>query len=161
MLRYVGVICIFIFTFYAIFCYERYQKARLLHGDAFLLLLRFLQNELEGYGRPPAECMRDFQNAALRKTAFFLAVEKGASFSEAYALVRPKLCLPQGMDEVLEGAFSSFGRGSRREECRRLSSEVSQAQALLEAERQEQGRRLRLCRTLATASAMGLVILLL
>lgn len=161
MLRYIGVICIFIFTFYAIFCYERYQKTRILQGDAFLLLLLFLRNELEGYGRTAAECIRDFQNETLRKTAFFSAVEKGATFFEAYALVRAQLCLPQGMDEILEAAFSSFGRGSRREECRRLSAEIARAQTLLGAERQEQGRRLRLCRTLATASAMGLVILLL
>lgn len=161
MLRYIGIICIFIFTFYAVFCYERYQKARILQGEVFLLLLKFLLDELKGYGRPPAECIRDFQSGSLKKTPFFHAVEQGASLSEAYASARDCLCLPQGMDLILESAFSTFGRGGRREECRRLSSEATRAEAVLEEQKQQQTRNLRLCRTLATASAMGLVILLL
>lgn len=161
MLRYIGVICIFIFTFYAIFCYERHQKASLLQGEGFLLLLKFLMDELEGYGRPPAECIRDLRCEALCKTSFPAAVEGGVSLSEAYARERERLCLPQGMDAILERAFASFGRGGRREECRRLSSEISRAEPLLDAERAELSRRLRLCRTLAISSAMGLVILLL
>ncbi len=161
MFRYVGVICIFIFAFYAIFCFERYQKARLLQGEEFLLLLKFLYSELEGYGRPAAECLRDFHSTALCRTAFFAAVLKGTSLSEAYRAQKHSLSLPQGMEAILEGAFSSFGRAGRREECRRLSEGISRAEGLLRSEREEHARRLTLCRTLTTATAMGIVILLL
>lgn len=161
MLRYIGIICIFMFAFYAIFCFERYQKARLLQGEAFLLLLKFLRSELEGCGRPPSECLRDLQCDALCRTAFFEAVLGGASLKEAYSAQRGRLSLPQGMDAILERAFSAFGRGGRKEECRRISEASEQAEALLLSERGEHTRRLTLCRTLTTAAAMGIVILLL
>lgn len=161
MLRYIGVICIFMFAFYAIFCFERYQKARLLQGEAFLLLLKFLRGELEGCGRPPAECLRDFHCDALCRTAFFSAVLEGASLKEAYGAEGGSLSLPQGMDAILVEAFSSFGRGGRKEECRRISEASEKAEALLSSERGEHARRLTLCRTLTTAAAMGIVILLL
>lgn len=161
MLRYIGVICIFIFAFYAIFCFERYQKARLSQGDGFVLLLKFLHSELEGYGRPPAECLRDFQCAALRRTAFFEAVLGGETLLDAYSKEKKKLALPQGMDVIVAGVFSSFGRGGRREECRRLFEASERAEELIQSEREEHARRLTLCRTLTTATAMGIVILLL
>ena len=41
MLRYFGVICIFMFAFYVIFTYERQQKRSLLQGEESLLLLKF------------------------------------------------------------------------------------------------------------------------
>lgn len=161
MFRYIGVICIFLFAFYAIFSYERYQKMRLLQGEGFLLLLAFFANELQGCGRSPAACIHSFQNEAVQKTAFLRAVEKGTPLSEAYASVREGLCLPKDLDEILAGTFSAFGRGGRKEECSRLSGQLSRAEAVVGAERQEQARRLKLCRTLVTASAIGLVILLL
>lgn len=161
MLRYIGVICIFLFTFYLIFCYERYQKMRILQSAAFTSLIEFLLGEMHGCGRPLLECIRDFHSETLERMHFLRDVENGASPHDAYVAARAHLCLPREMDAVLERAFASFGHGSRREECRRLSVELAQAVSLLDAEKQEQTRRVRLCRTLATASAMGLVILLL
>ena len=160
MLRYIGVICVFIFTFYVVFCYERYQKSQLALGDAFLLFLKFLADELEGYGRTPSECIRNFRSEELQKTSFPSSVAAGHSLHEAYASARPRLCLPQEMDAILEGAFASFGRGGRREESRRLSAQIARAEQLLCAQSEALARRLRLFRTLALASAMGLVILL-
>jgi hypothetical protein len=105
--------------------------------------------------------MHDFCCDTLKKMNFLDAVKNGATLSEAYEKQRSQLCLPQGMDAILHGTFSSFGRGGRREEARRLATEVARAEALLKEERSALARRSRLCRTLATASAMGVVILLL
>ena len=160
MLRYIGVICIFIFTFYVVFVYERYQKRSLLQGEEFLLFLKMLLDELQGMGRSPAECVRSFRAPALEKTAFLRELSQGNPPHAAYRSARDALCLPHGMDRVLDETFENFGRGARREECRRISDAAMRAEALLETERQEHTRRLTLCRTLATASAMGLVILL-
>lgn len=160
MLRYVGVICIFIFAFYVVFTYERYQKRSLLQGEEFLILLKFFLDELQGLARSPAECIRFFHAKALEKTTFLQAVSAGEPPHTAYHAAKSALCLPHGMENVLDAAFENFGRGGRREECRRLSEAVARAETLLAQERQAYNRRLKLCRTLATASAMGLVILL-
>ena len=68
MLRFIGVICIFIFAFYASFSYERYQKSRLSTGEEMLLLLKFFLDELHGLARSPADCIRGFKASALAKT---------------------------------------------------------------------------------------------
>ena len=60
MLRYFGVICIFIFAFYVIFAYERQQKRTLLQGEECLLLLKFFLDEMQSLARTPAECIHSF-----------------------------------------------------------------------------------------------------
>lgn len=160
MLRYIGVICIFIFAFYTSFSYERYQKTRLLMGEEILLLLKFFLDELHGLARSPADCIRSFKSSALAKTPLLCALANGALPSEAYRDAKGLLCFPCGMESILEGVFESFGRGGRGEESRRLSEALASAETLIARERGEYTRRLTLCRTLSAASAMGLVILL-
>ena len=160
MLRFVGVICIFMFAFYTSFSYERYQKARLLMGEEMLLLLKFFLDELRGLARSPADCICGFKASALEKTSLIGALADGALPSEAYRDAKGSLCLPRGMEGILDGAFLNFGRGGRAEESRRLSEAVAGAEMLIAKERMEHTRRLTLCRTLSAASAIGLVILL-
>ena len=160
MLRYIGAICIFIFAFYVVFSYERHQKTLALQGEAFLLLLKFLLDEMRALARPAAECIRAFKAPALEKSAFLRAIENGMPPHEAYRNERESLCLPSGLDEIVDGALESFGRGGRKEECRRLSDAISRAETLIAEEREAHARRLKLCRTLVTSSALGLVILL-
>ena len=160
MLRYFGVICIFIFAFYVIFAYEKQQKRSLSQGEEALLLLKFFLDELQSLARAPRECIRSFRAAALEKTPLLDAIAEGKPPRAALLESKEKLCLPRGMEKILEDVFENFGRGGRREECRRLCEAIERAEALLSSERQEHTRRLTLCRTLTTASAMGLVILL-
>ena len=160
MLRYIGIICIFIFAFYTSFSYERYQNARLLMGEEMLLLLKFFLDELRGLARSPADCIRSFKASALMKTPFLGAIAEGALPSEAYRDSKGMLCLPRGMEDILDGVFLDFGRGGRGEESRRLSEAVVGAETLIAQERGEHTRRLTLCRTLSAALAVGLVILL-
>lgn len=157
MLRYIGLICIFMFAFYLIFRYERYQKAALLQGEEILRLLKFLQNEMDGLARPLSLCIGEFQSAAIGGT--LASLQGGKSPSEAFSALGT-LSLPAGMGEALSAFVASFGRGGRREEARRLSDAVLRIEPLVAAEREESARRLRLFRTLTTASAIGLVILL-
>lgn len=160
MLRYFGVICIFIFAFYVIFAYERQQKRTLLQGEECLLLLKFFLDEMQSLARTPAECIRSFHAAALEQTPLLEAIAKGDMPQAAFARSKETLCLPHGMEKILEDAFENFGKGGRREECRRLCEAIERAETLLAAHRGEHTRRLTLCRTLTTASAVGLVILL-
>lgn len=157
MLRYIGLICIFLFAFYLILRYERYQKTLLLQGEEILRLLKFLQNEMDGLARPLPLCIGEFRSAAIGDTLDSL--KKGQSPSEVLAGLGA-LSLPAGMGDAISSFAASFGRGGRREEARRLSDAVSRIEPLVAAEREESARRLRLFRTLTTASAIGLVILL-
>ena len=96
----------------------------------------------------------------MEKTSLIGALADGALPSEAYRDAKGSLCLPRGMEGILDGAFLNFGRGGRAEESRRLSEAVAGAEMLIAKERMEHTRRLTLCRTLSAASAIGLVILL-
>ncbi len=161
MLRYIGAICIFLFAFYVIFSYEKYQKRRILQGEAFLLLLKFLLEEMRGLGRPIEQCLKDFESEPLEECGFLPSLCKSCSAAESYRSVGARLCLPQGLSQILSSAFSRLGCASRGEEQRHLGAEIARAESVMQREREEQAGRLRLCRTLTAAGAMGLVILLL
>lgn len=161
MLRYIGVICIFIFALYIIFSYEKHQRTRLLQAEAFLIFMKLLADELQGLGRPLAACIENFQSEPLEKNGFLPALRAGMLPREGYERVKDRLCLPDALFPILARTFSSLGCASRAEEQRHLAAEILRAEEVLCTEREAQGARLRLCRTLATASAMGLVILLL
>ena len=160
MLRYLGAICIFIFTFYSIFAYEKYQKRKMAVIDAFCSFLKFLEGEIASLGRPTAECVPDFPQKDALPASFFSLLAEGASPSEAYAAVRDALPVSADMDACLLAAFTGFS-GSRAVLGRSLAQARERYETLLDAERAQQGRRTRLFRTLSSASAMGIVILLL
>ncbi len=160
MLRYLGAICIFLFAFYSIFTYERYQKQRVLCEEQLLRFLVFLENETAGLGRPMARCVVDFPSRIPLLAPFFSSLESGDLPGNAYRAVREALPLSDEMDACLLSAFDSFG-GDRGEVRRGLSDARMRYAQLLDEEKEAHGRRLRLFRTLTTASAMGLVIMLL
>lgn len=160
MLRYLGAICIFLFAFYCIFSYEKYQKQKMQCQELFLKLLRFLENEADGLGRPVARCTKDFPSRLPMLDGFFSLLASGGLPGEAYRKERGALPLSEPMDACLLSAFDSFD-GDRLEVRRGLCDARVRYEHLLDEERQAHGRRLRLFRTLTTASAMGLVIVLL
>lgn len=161
MLRYIGVICIFFFAFYAIYSYERYQRMKALQGDAFLSLLQFILCEMRGLGRPMGECLAEFKSEALERCGFLPALRESGAPEASYRRLEAGLCLPPELSPILANVFARLGRTSRMEEQRHLAAEIARAEAVLFREKELQKGRLRLCRTLATAGAMGLVILLL
>ena len=79
MLRYIGAICIFIFTFYFVFSYEKYQKQRILLEKTFLDFLKFAENEVYGLGRPMAVCAEKFSSAMLFHSIGYLTANNSAS----------------------------------------------------------------------------------
>jgi hypothetical protein len=160
VLRYIGVICIFIFAFCLIYYYDRYQKQREACEKTLLDFLIFLENEMRGLGRPVAVCAEEFSRGDALCAPFFSSLTEGRAPIEAYRSVRSALSLRPEMDGLLLDAFGRFSHG--RDAVRRGLSEARERfSALLDAERAERARRFRLFRTLAAASAMGLVILLL
>ena len=160
MLRYVGSICIFMFAFYFIYSYEKYQRQKNACGKMFLDFLIFLENEMHALGRPIATCAEEFSRGGTLCAPFFSLLSSGQAPGDAYRAVHADLPLPAQMDAQLLGAFDAFG-GGRDAVRRALHDARERFAALLDAEQAEQMRRLRLFRTLTTASAMGLVILLL
>ena len=160
MLQYIGSICIFIFTFYFVFSYEKYQKRKILQGKVFLDFLKNVENEMRGLGRPMAICASEFLCLDKGAEPFFSALSEGVSAAEAYRKVRASLSLPVGMDALLCETFAAFSGG--RDAVRRCVVDArEQCERLMDTARTETDSRLRLFRTLTTASAMGLVILLL
>ncbi len=130
-------------------------------GDAFLSLLKFLLEEMRGLGRPMAQCLACFESDALEECGFLPALRESGAPEESYRRYCEGLCLPRDLSQILLEAFSQLGRTSRPQEQRHLASVLARAQAVVSQEREMQKGRLRLCRALTTAGAMGLVILLL
>lgn len=161
MLHYLGAICIFLFAFYIIFSYERYQKLRLLQAEAFFLFMKMLRDELQGLGRSVAQLCAQYESEVLEGLGFLQGLREGLPAGECFARVRKGLSVPEALVPVLHRTFDGLGQGSRTEAQHRLCTELSHAEQVLSEERRAQGDRLRLCRTLTAASAMGLVILLL
>lgn len=160
MLRYVGAMCIFMFAFYFIYAYEKYQKQKNACGKTFLDFLIFLENEMGGLGRPMAVCAKDFSCDGGPCAPFFSALEAGNAPGAAYRAVQKDLPLCGKMDGILMAAFDSFS-GGRSAVRRAVGDARARFSRLLAGEEAQRARRVRLFRTLTTASAMGLVILLL
>ena len=160
MLRYIGALCIFMFAFYFIYSYEKYQKQKNACGKTFLDFLIFLENEMRGLGRPMAACAKDFSCESGSCAPFFSALRAGDAPGAAYRAARKEMPLPKEMDGLLLHTFDSLSGG--RDAVRRSVCDARERfSLLLDGEVAEHTRRVRLFRTLTTASAMGLVILLL
>lgn len=141
--------------------YARERCARLLEHEAFLALLEQLRREVGEHLRPmPAICLR-VQDARLRPSGFLTALHRERSLAAALRQSEGTLRLSPGARQLLRECFEGFGEGYRDGEVQRLGNYADRLRGMVEAERDESARSVRLFRVLLVFGALLAVLLLL
>ena len=139
--------------------YDAYTRRRLAVTESFLRLLRHVRGRIFTFLEPLPRAVRSFSDEMLESVGFLGAVREGACLSDAFSAVAERCSLGAVARELIGSTFASLGRGTREETVAFTDSRISELTELLEQEREELARSVKLTRTLMYAAALGIIIL--
>lgn len=144
-----------------IFTREYEKKIRLKEetSEGFLLLITHIKRKIDCYLTPPSELVGDFSNSVLLETGF-LDLAKKEGVASAYMLKKDNLLIYESVKSELTSLFSSFGKEYKEGTLRALCSAESSLKELIDKEKEQSEKDLKVVRTLAVSLALGAVILI-
>ena len=157
-MKFIGI-CTLLFTF-ALVSRElvaRRRRRALVYEDCY----RFIQHvrlQVGCYLKPVSEVASGFESSLLYDTGFLSCVKEGVSPREALEASSLRRDLGEEGYRVLFYMFSALGGGYMDDEVKLIDECASSFLNLLERERSEAPRGLRLIRTLCGAAALGIII---
>ena len=159
MLKLVGI-CILLFTSVLI-SHELVaaRRRRLLLCEELLRFVSFLRLQIGCFLRPTAEVAREFRSDSLSACGFLsggCGEDLGRSFSSSGA---PEI-VGKECTRIVESLFASLGSGYLDDEIGLIDAHRAELSALVDAERTEAARQIRLIRTLTASASVGLIILI-
>ena len=159
MIKYIGLVFILASAFIFSREYEKKEKTRLLEIDEFLRLFSYMKTRISCFLSKKSEWASGFKsNSPL--IAEFLEKARFAELSEAFSSVSDKLSL--GEEKLMISRFfESFGEGFKDGEIDSLETLISSFSKEGEIIRKNSLKNVKTAKTLATAIALGIVILLL
>lgn len=160
MLRYVGMLLIFLAFFGFAYFYLRFCRARLAEAEGYLAFLEALRGELLCAGRPLSLFLAEVSVPRLEENGFLPCLRAGEGLSDAFSHATGG-ALGREERRVLTELFSSFGHAFRAEELSRLAKSLATLEGLTEEARRELPRTERVVRTLCASLSLSAVILLL
>lgn len=140
--------------------YRSYCERRIAECRAFSAFVKHIAQSVERYLLPRSEICRDYRDELLSELGFLPLLDRGESFSSAFAKVRERTRLPSDIADALAELFSGFGRGYLSEQSDRLSSSEAELSRLVSEQTERSRQSAKVTATLVLASALGLVILL-
>lgn len=147
---------------FAFFLVSRELTARRKRRSAvFEECYRFIQHtrlQIGCYLKPVCELSLGFESKALSEAGFLDRLENGCSLQEALKASSLRRDLGDAGYRILWSLFSALGSGYMDDEVKLIDECSSSFLRLLEAERSEAPRGLRLIRTLCGAAALGIII---
>lgn len=161
MLRLLGAGLLLVGAWLCGVLYARERRTRLSEYEAFLLLLERLRREVGEHLRPMAAICLGVRDARLAPSGFLSALHRERALAAALRQSGEALHLSPEARELLRECFDGFGECYRDEEVRRLAGYTERWRAMVEAEREEATRSVRLFRVLLVFGALLAVLLLL
>ena len=159
MLKLVGI-CILLFTSMLVSReLVAARRQRLALCEELLRFVSFLRLQIGCFLRPMAEVAREFRSDSLCACGFLCEGDfddLGRSFSSSDA---PKI-VGKECTRIAESLFSSLGSGYLDDEIGLIDAHRAELAALVDAERTEAARQIRLIRTLTASASVGLIILI-
>ena len=158
MLKLVGI-CILLFTSILISRELTLRcRRRLALYEELLRFVSFLRLQIGCFLRPVPEVVAIFHSDEFCTCGFFPItsddVEGAFSSSEAPRIVGDKCA------GIMRSLFSSLGSGYLDDEVKLIDTHRTQLSVLVDKEREETVRRVRLVRTLTASISLGLIILI-
>ena len=161
MIRYLGMALLFFSALAASGLYADRRRARLLELEAWLILTVTLREEISTHLRPLREALSELSLPPLMHSGFLEAVREGQSVRRAWEMSSAKSTLMGDARRAVDGLLATLGRSHRAEELDRLAVHEQRLRSLVETERADGARAVRLCRTLCTSAALALALVLL
>ncbi len=159
MLKLIGI-CILLFTSILISReLVRQRQRRLAVFEELLRFVGFLRLQIGCFLRPVPEVVANFHSDELCACGF-LPLADGADLESAFSSSDAPRIVGTECARVAESLFSSLGTGYLEDEIKLIDAHRAQLSELVEGERAESARRVRLVRTLTASVSLGLIILI-
>ena len=157
MLKLVGI-CILLFTSILISReLVTRRRRRLLVCEELLRFVSFLRLQIGCFLRPVPEVVSEFRSDELSACGF-LPVANGVDIDSAFLSSAAPSIVGKECTRIIDSLFSSVGSGYLEDELKLIDAHQAQLSELVERERAETVRQVRLIRTLTGSASLGLVI---
>ena len=158
LLRAVGGAMLLGGAIFASRAYGRYAERRLEELEGFTALLSRVRERISVYLTPQSELLADFECPPLEACGFMSIYRESGSLLEAFR--GAKVSIVPDAARVLSSFFESFGRGYKSEELARVDSAAQECTRILERERTDLPRDVRLAGVLISSAALAVFILI-
>lgn len=153
----IGLILLSAFLFLSEYEKKIKNKEKLLEG--FLSLTEHIRRQIYCYLTPPSELIENFNNETLSEIGF-LDYAKKEGLSSAYTSFKDKMPLSEAVNKELTALFESLEKEYKDGAVRALDSAATGFKETLAKEIEQNKKDLKVARTLVTAAALGIVILI-
>ena len=139
--------------------YEKHLDMRQGIAEGFLSLLLHVRRQIDCYLTPASRLADGFSCAPLEKCGFLKeAKEKGVG--PAYSSMKDSPLLYESAKAVLTPLFLNFGKEYKENTVKQIDGAVASLKDILQKEKEESERSLKVARTLAVSAALGAAILI-
>lgn len=138
--------------------YRRYAERQLAELEGFCKLLSHVREKIKVYLEPQSSLLSDFDCSPLEDCGFMPAYRESGSMNQAFKSA--EVSVTGDAERSLSSFFESFGRGYKDEEIARAESTVAECLRILERERCEVPREVRLAVVLIASFALAVFILI-
>ena len=138
--------------------YKRYAQRQLAQLEGFCKLLSHVREKIKVYLSPQSSLLSDFSCEELEDCGFMPEYRKSGSLNRAFRSSR--ISITEDAKRLLSSFFERFGRGYKDEEIARAGSATAECQRILERERCDVPRDVRLAGVLIASFALAVFILI-
>ena len=158
-MKYVGMTIVLISVLLISRKYSAQRTRRLEECEAFLSFISYVREKLSKYTFTMREIGEEFESDALIECGFLHAL-RSVDAKTAYLSVREELKISDVADGVLCEFFENFGGGYLDDEMRRIADAEEKLKAIVEDERENAHKDIRIFGALFCAGGIGAVIIL-
>lgn len=140
--------------------YSAFYRRRIAQTDGFVALIIHIEGAISERLASGKGLVAGFSDEALSSLGFLESVRSGATLHDAFLGCRRASVISREVSMRLERYFADFGRYYKERELSRAATCVEELERLLERERADMPKNVKLARTLLVAFALGVLILI-
>jgi hypothetical protein len=138
--------------------YSAYAGRRVREGEGYLSLLSYIEKMIDSYLTPLSEIFSVFECESLEENGFLPSIRSGKSANET--LTEVKGLIPEQMRTLLSDYFNGFGKGYKDSELGRTREVRAEMEKMLDKERENLEKSVKVTKALLIGSAVGIAILI-
>ncbi len=138
--------------------YESYCERRLLELSEILRMLAHIRSKISSFLCPQSLLLSDFESEVLEESGFLRAVGEGKTLADAYKASRLLISKKDG--RALEAYFAELGKSYKDEELSRLDRVYRELDESFKCESERVPKDVKVAKTLLTAAALGISVLM-
>lgn len=140
--------------------YTAFADKRITEYEEYIDLFALIRGRVGSFMSPIPEVICESECRVLREIGFMDALREGSSLSEAYIEVMPRSYASASVKRIMSSFFQGFGHSYLEETVRQIDSAREEVREVIDKEKVELEKSVKLVRSLLMLSAVGLIILL-